>query len=481
MSERTPSLLFRIIVRLSLVSLTMLVISYGWLYLKVDATVRALREKTLIEQGQQIAQYLSVSRDGSVHLELPAKLSEAYNQADGEYHYAVREEDGQVLFASGQEIGPVPIFKRRLHKTYHYDPDGPGELEFFGAAVQVSVGSKTLIVQVEQAGSHTERLIDEVTDEFLTDGGWLGVPLFLIMLAVSILTIRGSLAPLRSLSRQAARITPGRTDLRLPEARLPRELLPLVRAANSALDRLDGGFRMQQEFTADAAHELRTPLAVLGAHIDTLADRKVADALRKDVEAMTRVVSQLLAVARLEALAVPEDERAELNALAGQAAADLGRLAVLGGKSITLETTDAPVLVQGDPPSLGVALRNLIENALAHAPVGTAVRIKVTDEPAIEVNDAGPGVPAAVHDKVFLRFWRTDRTRSGAGLGLANVQRTMEAHGGSVTIDDAPEGGARFTMHFPPAPDRDGIRAVTFVGRSEFRASPPRSAHTALS
>jgi DNA-binding response OmpR family regulator len=139
-------------------------VSYGWLYLKVDATARALREKTLIEQGHQIGQYLSLAHDGSVRLDLPAKLSEAYNQADGEYHYAVREQNGQVLFASGQEIGPLPIFKRRRHKAYHYDPDGPGDLEFFGAAVQVSVGPKTLIVQVEQAGSHTERLIDEVTD-----------------------------------------------------------------------------------------------------------------------------------------------------------------------------------------------------------------------------------------------------------------------------------------------------------------------------
>jgi signal transduction histidine kinase len=449
-SARAPSLLFKIVVRLSLVSLTMLVISYGWLYLKVDATARALREKTLIEQGQQIAHYLSIAPDGAIRLEMPAKLSEAYNQEDGEYHYAVRAEDGQVLFSSGGEVGPIPIFKRHRHRTYRYDPDGPGPLEFFGAAVRVPVGAKTLVVQVEQDGSHTDLLIDEVTDEFLTDGGWLAGPLLLTMLVVSILTIRGSLLPLRSLSRKAAQITPGRTELRLPEAAIPREILPLVRAVNSALDRVDSGFRMQQEFTADAAHELRTPLAVLGAHIDTLADQTTAQALRKDLDAMARIVSQLLAVARLEALALPEDERAELNGLARQAASDMSRLAVLDGKSIALEIADGPVLVHGNPPALGVALQNLIENGLAHTPSGTTVRIKVTPEPAIEVNDAGPGVPAELRDKVFLRFWRTDRSRSGAGLGLAIVQRTMEAHGGRISIDDALEGGARFTLHFPP-------------------------------
>ena len=449
MSERPPSLMVRIIVRLSIVSLTMLAAAYGWLYLKVDATVRALQEKTLIEQGQQIAGYLKLEPDGVISLNLPAKLSEAYNRPDGEYRYAVRNETGQVVFSSGREVGPVPIFNRHRHRTYTYDPDGPGPLEFIGAAVRVPVGDETMVVQVEQTGSHAERLIDGVTDEFLTDGGWLGVPLLLILLAVSILTIRGTLAPLRRISRGVAQITPGRTDVRLSETDVPREVLPLVRAVNSALDRLDSGFRMQQEFTADAAHQLRTPLAVLAAHIDSLSDRSVTRALRNDVDAMARIVSQLLAVARLEALDVPADERAELNALAQEVAAGMGRLAVLDGKSIALETAAAPVTVRGDPATLRDALRNLIENALAHTPRDTTVRIRVTDEPAIEVNDAGPGIPRAQREKVFARFWRADGSRVGAGLGLAIVQRTMAAHGGTVEVGDAPEGGACFTLRFP--------------------------------
>jgi signal transduction histidine kinase len=441
------------------------VISYGWLYLKVDATVRALQEKTLIEQGQQIASYLKADPDGTIRLSLPAKLSEAYNQAEGEYRYAVREETGQVLFSSGPEVGPVPIFKRHRHQTYTYDPDGPGPLELIGAAVRVPVGGRTLVVQVEQVGSHTERLTDEVTDEFLTDGGWLGAPLLLTLLAVSIVTIRGTLAPLRKISRVVAEITPGRTDVRLSEPGVPREILPLVRAVNSALDRLESGFRVQQEFTADAAHQLRTPLAVLGAHIDSLPDRTVADALRSDVDAMARIVSQLLAVARLEALDVPADDRAELNALAQEVAAGMGRLAVLEGKSIALETSIARVTVPGDPATLRDALRNLIENALAHTPRGTTVRIRITEHPAIEVHDAGPGVPPALRERIFARFWRADRSRVGAGLGLAIVQRTMAAHRGSVVVDDSPDGGACFTLRFP-------CRAPTLEAAAQPTAAP---------
>lgn len=448
MSADAPSLLSRIVVRLSCVSLAMIVLSYGWMYLKVDATARAMREKTLIEQGHEIARHLHVGRDGAIRLELPAKLLEAYNQAAGDYRFAVREEDGRILFASGPDVGPVPVFQRR-QRTYWYDPDGPGQLDFFGAAVRVPVGGRTLIVQVEQTGSHTAQLIDEVTDEFLTDGGWLGAPLLLLMLAVSIVTIRGSLMPIRALSRSAARIRPGHSGHRLPETGVPREILPLVQAINAALDRLDHGIRIQQEFTADAAHELRTPLAILAAHIDTLEDRGSASALRRDVAAMARIVEQLLAVARLEAHDLTDGAPIDLNSLAQDVAATLGRLAVQSGCAIEVDVATTPVRVRGNGPLLWDALRNLIENALAHAPVGSDVRVTVTEEPAIAVSDSGPGVPEALRDKVVQRFWRGDRSKPGAGLGLAIVLRTIEGHGGRLSIGDAPGGGACFTLHFP--------------------------------
>src|SRR5262249_20811754 len=102
-------------------------------------------------------------------------------------------------------------------------------------------------------------------------------------LGIVILTLRRSFAPLAEMARQAARISPRSTELRLADSDLPRELMPLVAAVNSALDRLDRGFRSQREFTADAVHELRTPLAVLAAHLDSLEDRAVAAELREDV------------------------------------------------------------------------------------------------------------------------------------------------------------------------------------------------------
>ncbi|MGE5146589.1 MAG: histidine kinase dimerization/phospho-acceptor domain-containing protein, partial [Candidatus Eiseniibacteriota bacterium] len=283
---REPSLQRRIITRLALATVAAIIGGYGWLYLKASATEAALRNRTLIEQARDIASHLVVERDGTIALKLPPPLAEAYDDPHSAYHFAVRDDHGRLIYSS---IGQVnPLLPTRDKQTYDYDPDGPGPLHVFGAAVHTTLGDKTFTTQVELTGSHDQYLAESATEEFLIDGGWLGVPFLVLLLTISILTVRGTLAPLERLSRLAADIAPGQTAIRLPEIDVPREVMPLVRAVNSALDRLDEGFRRQREFTANAAHQLRTPLAVLAANIDTMADRDAARQLRGDVDAMSR-------------------------------------------------------------------------------------------------------------------------------------------------------------------------------------------------
>ncbi|MBX9634017.1 MAG: hypothetical protein K2X44_03465, partial [Magnetospirillum sp.] len=258
------------------------------------------------------------------------------------------------------------------------------------------------------------------------------------------------LAPLRTLSRQAEGIGPNTTDLRLPCTDVPREVMPLVFAVNNALERLEEGFRLQRDFTADAAHELRTPLAVLTAHIDTLPDRSVAAALRRDLDGMTRLVEQLLRVARVEALVVAPSDHADLAAIARDVAAYLAPTAIHANRMIEVDAPEDEVLVHGQADALFHAVRNLVDNALRHTPSGTTVTLTVSDHPpCLRVSDQGPGIPAELRSVVFQRFWRSDRRTSGAGLGLAIVQRTMRAHGGEVVIEDAEGGGAQFRIDFP--------------------------------
>jgi two-component system, OmpR family, sensor histidine kinase TctE len=294
-------------------------------------------------------------------------------------------------------------------------------------------------------------LNSSVAEEFFTDGGWLQFPFLAALLGVSVIVVKRSLRPLKQISRTAALIDPTKVGVRLPTHNVPDEIKPLVNAINLALDRLDDGLTRQREFNANAAHQLRTPLAVLTANIDAMSDQTTASKLRLDVDLMSRIVSQLLLVARLETLAIAVDQKVELNSVATAVATNLAPLAISFGMNLeVIPSTDA-VFICGSSQALTAALSNLVENAISHTPVGTKITVRVTDEPGIEVIDTGQGIPSESRDQIFDRFWKGDRHGKGAGLGLAIVSRIMKTLHGSVSVTDGPEGGAAFKLAFPSA------------------------------
>jgi signal transduction histidine kinase len=422
--------------------------SLGWLYLKQSRVDGYLRQRALVQQAQEISNCISINANGSIDLNLPPRLLEAYNSPASRYRYAIRDEAGRIVVTSGSNVRSLTEFLQGPYETYEYKVEG-AQNRMFGAAFRSTIGQKIFVTQVEQAGPRTKSLSAAVFDEFVTDGGWLGIPFLVALLGISAFIVKRTLAPLDELSATAAKINPGSTELRLPNLGIPREILPLVTSINGALDRLDGGFRQQREFNANAAHQLRTPLAVLSANIDMMDDKIIAGKLRHDVELMSRIVSQLLLVARLETLNVRLDEQVELGSVAREAAESLGPLAISMSKTLEVEAPTAPVFVFGNGPVVIAAVSNLIENALNHSPVGRAVRIRITQMPSIEVCDSGPGISTELREKIFERFWRGENSREGAGLGLAIVRRIMSALDGSVSVSDAPEGGARFSLIFP--------------------------------
>ena len=422
----------------------------GWLYLKTEWTDATLRKETLLDQAKVIAGYLSSNADKSISLDLPPRLSEAYSSPDSLYRYAVRDENGQYLFDSGIRVAPLPVFGHNRRKFYNYDPDGPGPLHVFGAALRAIIGQRTVVIQVEQQANEPAYLRKAVVDEFITDGDWLEFLFLFILLGISIWIVKRAIAPIKKISTLAESIGPANANVRLPVDQVPLEVLPLVRSMNTALGQLEQGLQQQREFNANAAHQLRTPLAVLMANVDMLKEKEIADQLRPDVEHMSRIVSQLLLAARLETLSSNPDDIIELNDAAADIAGNLAPLALASAKSIELIRSDKPVTVRGSMFALRAALGNLIENAIRHTPGGTSVRIRITDRPSIEVLDHGPGIPPQQRAKVFERFWRGDRSAGGAGLGLAIVEQIMKTLQGSVRVDDAPGGGAMFVLSFPP-------------------------------
>jgi len=202
-------------------------------------------------------------------------------------------------------------------------------------------------------------------------------------------------------------------------------------------------------FAADVAHELRTPIAVLRAHLDSLERGDANEQLSEDVDRITRIVEQVLAKSRIDSIEVHSGDTVDLAHISSSIAAYLAPLVIREGRSIEVVGADNPVMINGNTFALEQALRNLVENAIKYSARGSTITLDVTDEPSIRVIDRGRGIPLHERELIFERFRRADRRSGGSGLGLSIVRRVVDAHGGEISIEDAPGGGAVFTLRFP--------------------------------
>jgi len=280
----------------------------------------------------------------------------------------------------------------------------------------------------------------------------------LLMAAVWWLITR-SLAPVQRIRRQVA-ARPADDLSALPEADLPEEVLPLVRELNLLFGRVRLAFDAQRHFVADAAHELRSPLAALKLQAQAL-DRAVDPDQRKaalqrleaGIDRAIRLVSQMLALARAESQPASAAQRVGLQQLARDAVADVLPAARERRIDVGLET-EVEAEVTGQPEALHILLRNLLENAVKYTPDGGRVDISITPQASgarLVIEDSGPGIPEAERDRVFDRFYRTpDARAAGSGLGLAIVRTLAQQHGATVTLGTSERlGGLRVDVRFP--------------------------------
>ncbi len=418
------------------------------LYLLLVRETDALHRAAMHEQADRIAQHVSANASGAWTLDLPEGIRDLYSEAYGRYAYAVVDAGGQVLFSSHGDRSS--IFSQDVRSPEPaYMTTRQGNAAMSGASLPKEIAGRKLWIEVAENLSHRDVLIDDVVANFLQRVAWITLPILLLLLGIDIEIVRRAFRPIVQASRQAGAIGPQRTDIRLPVERIPNEIRPLVTAVNEALDRLERGMRAQREFAADAAHELRTPLAILRTRIDTLADKQVSKLLQQDVESMSRTVSQLLEMAELETLQVNPADRADLRSVCAEVIGFIAPLAIAQGKSIGLAGKEQQVWVKGDPEMIARAIRNLAENAIRHTPAGASVEIMVEDDGTVRVRDEGAGIGENERELLFQRFWRRDRKRPGsAGLGLSIAQRIAEAHGGMIAVENRSAGGAQFSLNF---------------------------------
>ena len=432
-------------------SLLFLVLCAGVLTYGVALSVAtSAYDRSLLDPALDMAENIRVGADGP-HLDMlmQAQAALMYDHVDSMV-FQIRGADGRVI-AGTSELAPAPALRDGEWRFY----DGVyGAEPVRIAAVRTESGFD---VQVGETLYKRQRLVWEILAAEL-------VPTLLITFAAVALAWTGVKHGVAPLSRiRGELLGRGPNDLRpLSEAGAPMEIAPAVKAFNKLLERMREASAVQQRFLANAAHQLRTPLAGLQMHLELLLRRDLLPEVRGEIEGMhvatmraSHLAKQLLALARAEAGAASERQAQtfDLRRIGDAAAQEWVPRAI--ARNIDLGFVLDNAMVSGDPLLMTELLNNLIDNALRYTPSGGAVTIRSGVEAGsgyLSVEDNGPGIPAEARIKVFERFYRLEGTPGeGSGLGLAIVKEVVDRHGGVLSVESAGDSGTKITAKFPSA------------------------------
>ncbi|TWH76073.1 two-component system sensor histidine kinase TctE [Azomonas agilis] len=455
------SLRGRLLRRMALLLTLLLLVSALSAYFNGRRAADTAYDRTLLASARTIASGLFES-DGRLKARIPyiALDTFAFDSA-GRIYYQVLGLDGQLV--SGYEQLPGAPTDAPLTRDYpalarFYDAQYRGQ-RVRVVSLQQPISETTLNGMAEIRVAETEEARERMARSLLADTLWRMTLLILAAMALVWVVVTAALRPLEQLRRAVAERSP--EDLRpLPVLTVQRELLPLVTALNLFTARLRHLLERQSQFIADAAHELRTPIAALKARLELGLREQTPEIWwqtlnegRHSSDRLAHLANQLLSWARIEssaqAVAEGSAERIELRQLARELGLALAPLAHARGVDLALEAPE-PVWVMGEPTLLNELLSNLLDNAMTHtAKQGGLVTLRVLPPSALEVEDNGPGIPESARQKVFERFHRLTPERGGAGLGLAIVGEICRAHQASIHLLDGEQGGLRVRVEFP--------------------------------
>ena len=394
------------------------------------------------------------TRDGVSTVDLPS-VAEQVLRTDkyDTIYYVVRDPAGRPI--AGDSGIPLPPASQRAQDSSMFYDSSYRDTKVRAATLLVPCGGQVCTVTVAETTRKRDRLVREILLGSVMPQALLAV----LTLVIVWFGVARGLAPLDRLSGEIRKRSP--RDLRPIEPALaPSETMPLIEALNQLLVQVEEANRNQQRFLANAAHQLRTPLAGLQAHAEFALAQPVPGQARAEMEQVrsatvrtARLANQLLALARAEPGGhVEPPARVDLKTLVEDAANDWVHRALERDLDLGFELE--PAAVQGHVFLLGEALGNLVHNALEYLPKGGHVTVRTglrEGHAFVEVEDDGPGIRPAERARVVERFYRVPGTAgTGSGLGLAIVREIASAHGATVHIDDGAGGkGCRVEIKFP--------------------------------
>lgn len=415
----------------------------------VEIFATSLDELSTIRAKKQVVDSLTPDAQGEIRIEPTTDLVEEMTRAPRMKFAAFKSLSREPLAGSSPELLVIlrPLIEISPTHVHFVLPGDPSDIRAglmepmrtpFGRFHIAVYGQKFRLGDLYHAAEEEMR--------------WLTAYLIMAILmsaGAAWFAVRWGLKPLRIAAEQASRIDMNSLHQRLDAEDVSSEIRPLVDAINDALARLDAGVARQRRFAANAAHELRTPVTILGARLDAPEEASFKSDLKRDLRRMRNIVEQLLATARMGEQAANLNETIDLIALVRSAISDAALLAIRAGRQIALEAPSTSVLATGSRSALESVVANLIDNALRAEPKGGTIIVRIGEDATIEVVDHGSGVEKTDRDLIFEPFWRKNDSTPGNGLGLAIAKELVDAHGGRIWVEDTPGGGATFKLSLP--------------------------------
>lgn len=452
------------------------------LYFRVRTTLRREFDRRLLSDARALSRLIAYDEKARLELEIPARELSEFQVGNRPAYFELWKTDGTLFFRSpslgkgdldraGGRVAWYTILPdgragRATALTFmpHLETDEPAQPGESAPKQEVApTGEVTLILAYD---------VDDMSTflRYLVAGQAAGtVVLALLCAGLVNWVVRRGLRPLHTLGEEAAAFNPDQLQRRFHVAKMPRELAPIVARLNDLLDRISGAFNRERRFTANAAHELRTPIAELrtcaevalrtlpadgGEEAGVRADFEEVLAIARQMEHLTRA---LLAIARSEQPGAVNAESMALGEVIGAVKKRHEAAAAARGLRIACTVTEGPIVT--DRMILEALLHNLLANAVAYAPGGTEICLRAGAAgalPRVEIENEAPGLGAEDVGRVFEPFWRQDAARTSgehAGLGLSVAETYARALG--LTLKATLSAG-RFTTRLGPAEARTG-------------------------
>lgn len=398
---------------------------------------------TSVWVSQEIADSIDLGPDGRPRLEPTAKLTVMMNDAPDLWFLADLGKDNVLVHGAPPEkiADNIPFLRTfrsvELH-GYLDDPISVARMERF----DTQAGEATIFaggIPMSQYG---------VT--VLLGNLAIGVPA-LILVAISLIGVpfvtRWALRSFSDLTERLDRIDLDTRGALVEEHGLPNEVLRLVRDINKALRRLDSGFEATESFFVNAAHELRTPIAILQVRIDTLSPSADKTHLQTATKRLTVIANQLLDTEKYRQKP-QQNAPIDLNKVVSKVVADLAPLAIAEGYEISFDSDADDLFVRGDTEALERAFINLVRNAIQYGGGRGQISVSVEADGSVTVADQGCGIADDKHSRIFEPFYRVSPHGSGAGLGLSMVNEIVTRHGGYVELLSTPSKGSTFIVRW---------------------------------